>query len=254
MNARRATCAIYYGMPKQHKAPACRLRARANLTRPPDQDTSSLKGFLGQLDWNNMLWQMRYLLDPLDNRRRRHCLNDTPVFMELIDRVMRDIRRHWVSLAGCPRGPPSNQGKNEARNHCANRVPKLPFAGIIPPSFQRSGGVERSLNQSQRLVQRYIGSHCRKHHAKNIQKASQSEADRGQPLPVLPGKQCRESQEHGSTEESWREQQLRTLAFMACMATMATFGSAASSPHMVEQTQAKKKPNIAPCENERQKG
>ena len=34
---------------------------------------------------------------------------------------------------------------------------------------------------------------------------------------------------------------------MACMAAMATFGSVESNPHMVEQTQAKKNPNIAPA-------
>lgn len=35
-------------------------------------------------------------------------------------------------------------------------------------------------------------------------------------------------------------------AFIACMAAIATEGSAASRPHIVEQTQAWKKPKIAP--------
>ena len=51
----------------------------------------------------------------------------------------------------------------------------------------------------------------------------------------------------GVPKNAGAKTQLRTLAFMACMAAMATFGSAASNPHMVEQTQAKKKPNIAPA-------
>ena len=62
-------------------------------TRPPDRDIMSLRGFLEYLDDDVMLWQKRYSWELVNEGRWRHYLSDLSVFVELIDRVMRDIRR-----------------------------------------------------------------------------------------------------------------------------------------------------------------
>ena len=63
-------------------------------TRPPDRDISSLRGFLEYLDDDVMLWQKRYSWELVNKGRWRHYLSDISVFVEFIDRVMRDIQRY----------------------------------------------------------------------------------------------------------------------------------------------------------------
>ena len=65
----------------------------ATPTRPPDRDILSLRGFLDYLDQDVMLWQKRYSWELADKGCWRHYLSDISVFVELIERVMRDIRR-----------------------------------------------------------------------------------------------------------------------------------------------------------------
>lgn len=50
----------------------------------------------------------------------------------------------------------------------------------------------------------------------------------------------------GVRKKAGKNTKFRTEAFMACIDVIATRGSVASSPHIVEQTHAKKKPKIAP--------
>lgn len=61
--------------------------------RPPDRDISSLKGFLEYLDEDVMLWQKRYSWELVGKGCWRHYLSNISVVVELIERVMRDIRR-----------------------------------------------------------------------------------------------------------------------------------------------------------------
>ena len=61
--------------------------------RPPDRDMSSLRAFFEYLDEDAMLWLKRYSWELVDNGRWRHYLSDISVFVELINRVMRDIER-----------------------------------------------------------------------------------------------------------------------------------------------------------------
>ena len=61
---------------------------------PPARDILSLRGFLEYLDEDVMLWQKRYSWELVDKGRWRHYLSDIAVFVELIERVMRDIRRY----------------------------------------------------------------------------------------------------------------------------------------------------------------
>lgn len=61
---------------------------------PPNQDVTTLKGFLKYLDEDAMLWQKRYSWEHVDKGRYRHYLSDISVFVEFIDRVMRDIPRY----------------------------------------------------------------------------------------------------------------------------------------------------------------
>ena len=63
-------------------------------TRPPDRDISSLRGFFEYLDEDVMLWQKRYSWELVGKGRWRHYLSDISVFVELIDRVMQDVRRY----------------------------------------------------------------------------------------------------------------------------------------------------------------
>ncbi len=58
---------------------------------PPDQDISNLRGFLKYLDDDVMLWQKRYSWELVDKEHWRHYLSDISVFVELIERVMRNI-------------------------------------------------------------------------------------------------------------------------------------------------------------------
>ena len=66
----------------------------ANVPRPPDPDTSSLRGFFEYFDEDVILWQKRYSWELVGQGRWRHYLSDISVFVELINRVMRGIQRH----------------------------------------------------------------------------------------------------------------------------------------------------------------
>lgn len=61
---------------------------------PPTRDISSLREFLEYLDEDVMLWQKRYSWELVDKGSWRHYLSDISVFVELIERVMRDVRRY----------------------------------------------------------------------------------------------------------------------------------------------------------------
>ena len=63
-------------------------------TGPPNRDISSLKGFFEYFDEDVILWQKRYSWELIEERRWRHYLSDISVFVELINRVMQDIRRY----------------------------------------------------------------------------------------------------------------------------------------------------------------
>ena len=60
---------------------------------PPNRDISSLRGFFKYFDDDVILWQKRYSWELVGQRRWRHYISDISVFVELINRVMRDIRR-----------------------------------------------------------------------------------------------------------------------------------------------------------------
>ena len=61
---------------------------------PPNRDISSLKGFFEYFDEDVILWQKRYSWELIEEKRYRHYLSDISVFVGLINRVMRDIRRY----------------------------------------------------------------------------------------------------------------------------------------------------------------
>ena len=61
---------------------------------PPNRDISSLKGFFEYFDEDVILWQKRYSWELIEEKRWRHYLSDISVFVELINRVMQDIRRY----------------------------------------------------------------------------------------------------------------------------------------------------------------
>jgi len=63
-------------------------------TSPPRRDISSLREFLEYFDEDVMLWQKRYSWELVDKGFWRHYLSDIPVFVELIERVMRNIPRY----------------------------------------------------------------------------------------------------------------------------------------------------------------
>ena len=60
----------------------------------PNRDTSSLRGFFEYFDEDVILWQMRYSWERAEGGYWRHYVTDISMFAELINRVMRDIKRH----------------------------------------------------------------------------------------------------------------------------------------------------------------
>ena len=64
-------------------------------TAPPPQnrDVFSLRGLLQYFDEDMQWWQKRYSWELIDQGCYRHYLSDIAVFVELINRVMRDIER-----------------------------------------------------------------------------------------------------------------------------------------------------------------
>ena len=61
---------------------------------PPNRDISSLKGFFEYFDEDVILWQKRYSWELVGKERWRHYLSDISVFVELINRVMGDIKKY----------------------------------------------------------------------------------------------------------------------------------------------------------------
>lgn len=64
------------------------------VSPPPNRDISTLRGFLKYFDEDMQWWQKRYSWELIDAECWRHYLSDISVFVELINRVMRDIERH----------------------------------------------------------------------------------------------------------------------------------------------------------------
>ena len=62
-------------------------------SRPPNRDTSTLRGFFEYFDEDVILWQKRYSWELVDSGRCRHYLSDISVFVALINRVMADVER-----------------------------------------------------------------------------------------------------------------------------------------------------------------
>ena len=60
---------------------------------PPNRDISNLRGCFEYFDEDVLLWQKRYSWELVEKQRWRHYLSDISVFVELINRVMRDIER-----------------------------------------------------------------------------------------------------------------------------------------------------------------
>ena len=65
----------------------------ASGSGPPDRDISSLRGFFEYFDEDVILWQKRYSWELIEEGRWRHYVSDLSVFVELINRVMGDVRR-----------------------------------------------------------------------------------------------------------------------------------------------------------------
>lgn len=61
---------------------------------PPNRDISSLRDFFEYFDEDVILWQKRYSWELIEKGRLRHYLSDISVFVELINRVLRDIERY----------------------------------------------------------------------------------------------------------------------------------------------------------------
>ena len=61
--------------------------------QPVNRDVTTLEGFFEYLDEDVMLRLKRYSWEFVDQGRLRHYLSDISVFVELINRVMRDIDR-----------------------------------------------------------------------------------------------------------------------------------------------------------------
>ena len=60
---------------------------------PSNRDISNLGGFFEYLDKDVEIWLKRYSWELVGHGRYRHYLSDISVFVELINRVMRDIKR-----------------------------------------------------------------------------------------------------------------------------------------------------------------
>ena len=60
---------------------------------PPNRDISNLRGVFEYFDEDAMLWQKRYSWELVEQKRWRHHISDISVFVELINRVMCDIKR-----------------------------------------------------------------------------------------------------------------------------------------------------------------
>ena len=58
-----------------------------------DRDIRTLRGFLEYFDQDVMLYLKRYSYELIEQQEWRHYLSDVSVFVELIDRVMRDVPR-----------------------------------------------------------------------------------------------------------------------------------------------------------------
>ena len=66
---------------------------------PPDtRNINSLKGFLKYLDQDVMVSKKRYSWEQARDGVWRYYLSDITVFVELIDRVMKDIPRDWPEV------------------------------------------------------------------------------------------------------------------------------------------------------------
>ena len=66
---------------------------------PPDtRNINSLRGFLEYLDRDVMVSKKRYSWEQARDRVWRYYLSDISVFVELIDRVMKDIPRDWQEV------------------------------------------------------------------------------------------------------------------------------------------------------------
>ena len=61
---------------------------------PPNRDISRLRGVFEYFDEDVMLWRIRYSWELLGKGHWRHYISDISVFIELINRVMRYIRRY----------------------------------------------------------------------------------------------------------------------------------------------------------------
>ena len=68
--------------------------AHACGSRPENRNISCLRGFFEYLDEDALLWQKRYSWELVEKGRWRHYLSDISVFVEIINRVMRDIERY----------------------------------------------------------------------------------------------------------------------------------------------------------------
>ena len=60
---------------------------------PPNRDIWTLRGIFEYFDEDVMLWKKRYSWELVEKGGYRHYISDISVFVELINRVMRDIRR-----------------------------------------------------------------------------------------------------------------------------------------------------------------
>ena len=65
----------------------------APLPPPPTRNINSLRGFFEYLGKDVIMWQKRYSWEHVEDGRWRYYLGNISVFVELIDRVMRDIPR-----------------------------------------------------------------------------------------------------------------------------------------------------------------
>lgn len=74
------------------------MTAKLSMLRSCDRrkcrsDLSNLKGFFEYFDEDVMLWKKRYSWELVEKQRGRQYLSDISVFVEFINRVMRDIER-----------------------------------------------------------------------------------------------------------------------------------------------------------------